>query len=126
MTRSLVLPGWGQLYNNSWPKAAAVAAGEGALIVQIVHDTDELNHLQSQIDAARAATDPDAEQVAVDAYNGKLNERTNHSWWLAAVVAYSMLDAYVDAHFRGFHAEFGALPDGSGGLEPRATLRWAF
>ena len=122
----MLVPGWGQLYNKSWPKALGVAAGEGVLIAQVIHDTDELNQLQSEIDAARAADDPDAEQIAVDAYNGKLNERTNHSWLLGAVVAYAMLDAYVDAHFRGFDAEFGAVPDGRGGLEPRAMVRWAF
>jgi hypothetical protein len=127
MMRSAVVPGWGQAYNHSWLKAAGVATAEVYLISQIVEDTRDLDRLSAEIDAARADNDADAEVAAVDAYNARLEERTATSWWLAGAAAYALLDAYVDAHFRGFAAEFAMRPTAPGRApEPRLALRWSF
>jgi hypothetical protein len=51
-------------------------------------------------------------------------------WLLGGVIVYALLDAYVDAHFRGFDVDFEsdpALPGDAGGASRvRASLRWAF
>jgi hypothetical protein len=51
-------------------------------------------------------------------------------WLLAGVIVYALLDAYVDAHFRGFDIEFEtdpALPeDAPAAMGARAGLRWSF
>jgi len=137
MLRSLLIPGWGQAYNHAWYKAGAVAAGEVWLGVTLVHDQQQLDVLQSQIDQARLVDDLQRETALVNEYNSQLDQRIAHQWFLAAVVTYALVDAYVDAHFRGFELEFKhdpALPDGpppagsqgKGGGSTRLGLRWHF
>jgi len=137
MMRSLLFPGWGQAYNNKWFKAGAVAAGEVAFGVTIYNDQQKLNDLQTQLDEAKAAGDDQRYADLANQYNAQLDQRVAHTWLLAAVVTYALVDAYVDAHFRGFELEFKhdpALPNGpppathSGGGSgtTRLGLRWHF
>jgi hypothetical protein len=140
MLRSLVVPGWGQLHNGSWIKALGVATGEGILIARIIDDNQALNDLNAQIDAARANGDANAEAVAIEAYNSRLNDLNSRAWLLGGVVAYALLDAYIDAHFRNFDIEFKRDPALPGGVPPppgkksglmtagetRLALRWSF
>ena len=139
MLRSLLVPGWGQVYNHAWLKAAAVAGGEGWLIGAIVHDQNVLDDLEASI---RAATDETSAAAATNRYNARLETYVGRQWLLGGVLAYALVDAYVDAHFRNFDLEFRhdpALPDDlpadpdaprkggtarSGGT--RVALRWHF
>ena len=130
MMRSAVLPGWGQLHNGSWLKAAAVAGCEGALVVNIVKDLDDLDRLIVRVQAARDAGDAVAELDAVVAYNDRQTTLVARQWLLGGVLLYAMVDAYVDAHFRHFDIEFKhdpALPEGVP-VRPQARLsfRWSF
>lgn len=142
MLRSLLVPGWGQFHNRSYVKAAAVAAGEGVLVSRLVRDGKDLTTWRARVD--QAARDEDAEGYAAAAteYNAALDRLVGHQWLLGGVIAYALVDAYVDAHFRDFDIEFRtdpALPDGippsdarpvrSGGTRDvgvRAALRWHF
>ena len=135
MLRSLILPGWGQAYNRAWFKAGAVAAGEVALGVTIYNDTRKLDDLQKQLDQLQTGS-PDYVTVANE-YNDQLDQRIAHTWFLAAVMTYALVDAYVDAHFRNFDMEFRhdpALPNGpppaghggGGGGTTQLGLRWHF
>lgn len=137
MARSALLPGWGQFHNRAWFKAAAVAGAEALYIVRIVDDSRALEGLLADLDAARAAGDAAREQVLVNEYNTRLDQRLGRQWVLGAIVAYALIDAYVDANFRGFDAEFRfdpALPDGpppghssrGAGLGMRLSLRRHF
>jgi hypothetical protein len=74
----------------------------------------------------------------VNEYNARLDQRLSREWLLGGVIAYALVDAYVDAHFRGFDVEFRndpALPAGTspagpqgggGGPGMRLALRWRF
>ena len=130
MLRSLVLPGWGQAHNRAWIKASGVAIGELALIKAAVNDERALKDLDRAVAAAQQANDEAAFHLAVAAYNDRLAATTSRRWFLGALVAYSLLDAYVDAHFTTFDVEFGedpALPGGrSTGKRARLGLRWWF
>ena len=138
MARSLLVPGWGQLHNRAWIKAILIAGVEGLLISRIVQGQDELDRLLAELEAARAAGDTEGEAALVNEYNSQLDERVGNEWKLGAVIAYSMVDAYVDAHFRGFDVEFRtdpALPagtspsgqtSGGSGAGMRLALRWNF
>ena len=130
MLRSLVVPGWGQFHNHAWFKMVGVAAAEGSLLAGIVNDERQLDRLSRKIEAAQAVNDEPAFNAAVLAYNDRLATTTNRRWWLGGVIAYALVDAYVDAHFTHFDVEFDtdpALPEGGGtSSEAKLSMRWTF
>jgi hypothetical protein len=129
MMRSLLVPGWGQAHNHSWIKAAAIAGSEIWLIALMVDDQQALDDLQGAIDAARESGDAGAEEEAVLAYNERADQLTRRQWWLGGLIAYSMLDAYVDAHFRNFRLGLDHDPrarGGRSGVVLRAGWEWRF
>ena len=93
MFRSAVVPGWGQVTNHKWIKAAVVVAGEGFLISKAL---DEYNKEQ---DAANAG-----DALGRDRH---YNLKENYIWWAIAAHLLQMADAYVDAHLANFDADFG-------------------
>jgi len=129
MLRSLVLPGWGQVHNRAWLKALGVVAGEVSLGLGIRNDERELDRLSAAADAAQEANDEDAFLAAVSAYNVRLDSSIRRRWLLGALLAYALLDAYVDAHFRHFDVEFDTDPPLPGGAPPaggKLSMRWTF
>jgi hypothetical protein len=142
MLRSLLVPGWGQYHNGAWYKALAVAGGEVWLGAKIVKDKAALDDLLAEVEAAQAAGDKPRYDEAVNSYNDRLDTYVGHQWVFGAVLAYALIDAYVDAHFRSFDIEFRqdpALPEEDpeepdapkqGGPAPRGgtrlALRWHF
>jgi hypothetical protein len=152
MARSLLVPGWGQLHNHAWWKAVLVAGVEGVLGTRIVQDQRALNRLlgdigQARAQAGQALRDSDVvqyeaalarENTDVNEYNSRLDQRLARQWLLGGVLAYALVDAYVDANFRGFDVEFKhdpALPAGTSpagttgggdGAGVRLALRWTF
>jgi hypothetical protein len=85
MLRSLAVPGWGQFYNEKPLKGIVFAGGQIGLIANAI--------IQNQW--AQSATTPAAKAFYRD-------NRGLSLWWLAGVMLYSVVDAYVDAHLYGF------------------------
>jgi hypothetical protein len=122
MMRSVVVPGWGQAYNHAWFKAAAIAGTEGYLIARLVSDHNKLDDLNAQIEAGS----PNDEDL-INQYNSILNNYSSKQWWLGLTVVYSMLDAYIDAHFRNFRVEFGediARPKDGSSTPAKVRVMW--
>jgi len=94
MFRSLLIPGWGQATNHAWVKAVLVACAETALAVSVIQDTHELQTLDS----------------STPQYATIYDHRQRNTWWLGGVVFLSMVDAYVDAHLKGFDVQLGPEP----------------
>jgi hypothetical protein len=107
MLRSLAVPGWGQATNRSWIKAAIVAGGEIALGAALISDSRKLSRL--------TADDPE--------YSAVFDRRQREAWWLGGLVFLSMVDAYVDAHLKGFDVELGPEPSNE---ELKVSARIAF
>ena len=130
MLRSLAFPGWGQLHNGSWLKAVVIGGTESWIIVSLVEDNRSLRQLREQADRAKAEGDNGGFEVAVNAYNSRLNRFVSRQWQLGGLLIYSLMDAYVDAHFRDFKVEFEydrALKDGKPPAgQARLALRWVF
>lgn len=129
MLRSLAVPGWGQLHNGSWLKAAGVAVGEVWLGYQVIDDQRKLRQLNEAVELAQAAGDDALQEQRVNEYNARLDHSVSRQWLLGGVVAYALLDAYIDAHFRNFKMDFEidpALPDGPSESGVRVSLRGNF
>jgi len=130
MLRSLVLPGWGQFHNGCWLKAAVLGGGETWVVAGLVDDDRRMRQLRAEADLAKAGGDNDGFNAAVDAYNRRLERFVSRQWWLGGLLVYSLMDAYVDAHFRDFKVEFEYDRALKGGKPPtgqtRLSLRWDF
>jgi hypothetical protein len=84
MLRSLVFPGWGQLYNRKYSKALLFFGGETGLMAMAIHLNQRAVAMHGKIQ---------------DSYR---NNRNTANWFLLAAVVFSMLDAYVDASLSDF------------------------
>jgi hypothetical protein len=150
MLRSLIVPGWGQWHNHSYVKAAGIAGVEGSLIARVFVDKHQMDVLLAEVNAAKAALrvdslpdvvarDQDRYTRSATSYNDRLNSYISGQWLVAAVLTYSLIDAYVDAHFRSFETDFRtdpALPPGESSAGPssdahpapalRLAFRWRF
>jgi hypothetical protein len=94
-------------------------------------DADTLQALQTAYGATYFRIGAAAENYndIVGIYNALLDESVSRMWLLGGVLAYSLIDAYVDAHFRNFDVDFEidpALPGKGGGPGGRIRLRWSF
>jgi len=115
MLRSLLVPGWGQLHNRAWVKAVVIGGGEIFLISDIVSDERQLRGLSRAVQDLRPTGDFDAQNAAIERYNARLDHMVGREWLLGGVLVYSLIDAYVDAHFVNFRFEFdhdSARPSG--------------
>ena len=142
MLRSLLVPGWGQVHNRAWLKAIGVAGAETWIVSALLEDNHALNGILREINVAAADSDEVRHNDAVNRYNARLDASIGRQWLLGGVLAYALVDAYVDAHFRDFDIEFKhdpALPEQlpaepgapkgagrAGGGRTSLALRWHF
>lgn len=109
MLRSAVVPGWGQLYNHQFLKAALVVAGEGFIAYKAL---DELGLENDAIDRAAALPEGPEQSLALEERTVHQNRKISWIWWGVAAHLLSMADAYVDAHLSTFEDDFGP-PEGA-------------
>lgn len=83
--RAIFVPGWGQIYNEKYKKAAFVIALESFFIVRAVN----FNQKKQQ-------------EHGEDAKEKRVRQRNDEVWRLLVTRLLSVLDAYVDAHLFGF------------------------
>ena len=109
MLRSAVVPGWGQMYNHQFLKAALVAAGEGFIVYKAL---DELRLENDAIDRAGTLPEGPEQDLVEEERLAHQNRKINWIWWGVAAHLLSMADAYVDAHLSTFEDDFGP-PEGA-------------
>jgi hypothetical protein len=111
MARSAVVPGWGQVYNRQPLKAVVVVAGEAFLVHKIFQELGRQNDAIDRRAAAASNGDAVGDSLAVLDEGIHKNRKIDWIWWTAAAHLLQMADAYVDAHFINFDAEFGPDDD---------------
>jgi hypothetical protein len=93
--RSFAVPGWGQIYNRQYVKAGAMMAAEGATLFMAVDNYFAARRYSRE---AREATDPKVKREKLARHDDYIVETEFWGWLFVGVLAFSMMDAYVDAH----------------------------
>jgi len=124
MLRSAAVPGWGQVYNHKYVKAAAVVGVEGFLVFGALQELKRQNEALDRQAAIGNPDDPASLQAALDE-NTHRNRKISYIWFGIAAHLLSMADAYVDAHLASFDADFGPPETAVDvGEAPRVTLAY--
>lgn len=107
LRRSLILPGWGQLYNHRWWKVPIIYGGFGAFTYFFLYN----HEVYKEMDAAVKCK---ADTSCIDLYPGfgisqiiniREDFRRNRDFnVIMGVLWYTLngIEAYIDAHLRGF------------------------
>jgi len=95
MLRSMVLPGWGQFYNESYWKVPVVWGFFGYFIYKAIDYQNTVNLWQDKYNAN-----------PINDYKNVLNQAKDNRdiYWVYAALTYfiNIVDAYVDAHLFDF------------------------
>jgi hypothetical protein len=93
--RSFAVPGWGQFYNGKPWKAGVIIAAEAGTLAMAVD-----NYLTSRryLREARATQDRKIKYGKLVRREDYIVETEFWGWLFVGILAYSMMDAYVDAH----------------------------
>lgn len=99
--KSMVVPGWGQIGNGRYIKAAVYFGLEAWMIGGSIHYGQQASDFRRLFDE----TPRDAISLRNDYYSlyrDRQDERNKYTWFAVIVAFFSMFDAYVDAHLSGF------------------------
>jgi hypothetical protein len=103
LVKSMVVPGWGQITNRKYVKAAIAIGLETWFIYGAAYEWSKMNDA-----LVRLRTDSTDFQAFPD-YNFHRGNRADYLWFLGITVFVSMFDAYVDAHLRPYDDD--TIPD---------------
>jgi len=100
LIRSMLVPGWGQLYNGKYLKALVYAGTQLSFVYGAHVQNNRYHHYRDLGD-----------DVVADFYK---SDRNRLLWWLFGITLLSMGDAFVDAHL----SQFDVSDDLSARIEP--------
>ena len=126
--KSLFVPGWGQLGNRRYFKAALFAGLETWFVSRAIYYGGKASDAQDYYDAQ---TDKYARASAYTVLDQKRKSRNKFIWFAGITAFVSMFDAYVDAHLSGSPTDkrndkfgFEVAPSDDGGV--KASVSFAF
>ncbi len=111
--RSMLVPGWGQLYTGHWFKALAFFGTDVGIIYGAVFQHGRYVDALELADNSKTEEERVRYEHSADFYR---DDRNRLIWWAAGVTLLSAVDAYVEAELYGFHIDptLGTTPDGQG------------
>ncbi len=105
--RSAIIPGWGQIYNDSWWKAPIIYAGFG-LAIHFVGLNERNRNINLEFAAEELARDIPNENL-IRIYRRRAdNWRKNRDLVILGMIggyALQIIEASVDAHLKGFDVD---------------------
>ncbi|MCK5133020.1 MAG: hypothetical protein KAR40_12815 [Candidatus Sabulitectum sp.] len=116
MLRSLVLPGWGQFYNDKPVKGLLYGTLELGLLGLVFYENSKAEHAREMY----AETGLASWQNNYDTHSSL---RRTFIWYTAGAWVVGLLDAYVDAYLFSFEAE-NAVFDGDVGFTLGAVINF--
>jgi hypothetical protein len=131
--RSLALPGWGQVYVESYWKAPIFFAGAATLVYLIIWNNKKYNDEVKTI-ASLDSTKLGQLEYQVQLYNDKgwrevyRDNRDMSAFYLLGVYALAAIDAYVGAHLFDFNVDkdlsLAILPNRYRGFNFNLCYKW--
>jgi hypothetical protein len=124
--RSAIIPGWGQLYNESYWKIPVVVGLTAFLVSGIVREHSRFADYRDLYAATITTANPYGDLRYKQYREFYRDNRDTYAWWLLVLYLVQAADAFVDAHLYDFnvtdtvHANLLASPRGSLTLQ----LRW--
>ena len=100
--RSAVIPGWGQLYNESYFKVPVVVGLTGFLVWGIVTEHANFRDYADLYDASITEEQPGGDLFYKRFREFYRDRRDTYGWWLLVTYLLQLADAYVDAALFGF------------------------
>lgn len=98
MLRSLVMPGWGQFYNDKPVKGLFYGTLELGLLGLVFYENSEAEHARDMYQETGLAS-------WQNSYDTHSSLRRDFIWYTAGAWVVGLLDAYVDAYLFSFEAE---------------------
>ena len=99
---SAVLPGAGQLYNESYWKIPIVAGLGGYFVYEWVHNDNLARDYRDQYDASKTADNPLGESGLLSIRDFYKDQRDTFLWYFVILYVANVVDAYVDANLYDF------------------------
>jgi len=101
MFKSMAVPGWGQVGNRDWIKAAVFFGLDAWFVASAIHYKGKASDLYDLYEGT-----PHTNNVLrgeyYDRYQQQKDQRNKFTWFAVFTTLASMLDAYVDAHLSGY------------------------
>lgn len=109
--RSMLIPGWGQLYTGHWFKALAFLGTDAGILYGAFFQHGRYVDALELADNSKTEEERVRYEHSADFYR---DDRNRLIWWAAGVTLLSAVDAYVEAELYGFHIDptLGTAPDG--------------
>ena len=123
MLRAMVLPGWGQWYNEKHIKSALVFLAEAGCVGGYLYERGRVNDADRNVrniyrilESLPGEGEEGYSQSETSYYTALAaahendrefyrDEKRKYVWWLAGSILYGMLDAYVDAYLDEFNTD---------------------
>lgn len=104
--RSLIFPGWGQIYVENYWKAPLFTAGCGLLVYFILDYNSQYQSFQKQFDELKQ-TNPNSSELFILRSKKEFyrDNRDQSAFFLAAVYILAAIDSYVGAHLYDFSVD---------------------
>ncbi len=100
--RSAIIPGWGQLYNESYWKVPVVVGLSGFLIYGIVSEHADYSTYADQYAASITPERPGGNLQLKLFREYYRDRRDTYAWWFLVTYFVQLADAFVDAHLYDF------------------------
>ena len=105
--RSAIIPGWGQIYNDSWWKVPILYTGLGVAVYFIDFNEGRRNFWLDEAAKELALDTPDENRLRV--FRRRADDwRKNRDLvilTIAGIYALQIIEAAVDAHLKGFNVD---------------------
>ena len=107
--RSAFIPGWGQIYNNSWWKVPMIYGGFGVALYYVDLNNKNFKFYLNKIDEENAKDPQERDENLLRIYSRRADTwRGNRDLVVLTMIGLyglQIIDATVDAHLKGFNVD---------------------